>query len=171
MHKQSLPDPWPMPSSPPKQWKRVRWTLTPFKTPFTWCHMTWNIPLSSLSQLSSFCSLPAPWALCWEWPWLCTALFSRNYKHQCVISIVFLLEPKHSILPDTLKKIIPSQLKIKQKPNKLSFWRSKMARFSLAQESLGRWDHIVLQKDCLFCHRFYLFQGTSESSPKTQRSF
>ena len=37
---------------------------------------------------------------------------SSNYKHQCVISIVVLLEPKHSITPDTLIRTIPTQLKL-----------------------------------------------------------
>ena len=49
-----------------------------------------------------------------EQPWLCTTLLSSNYKHECVINIVFLLEPKHSIIRDTLKKTILSQLKLRQ---------------------------------------------------------
>jgi len=67
----------------------------------------WNIPLASLSQLSSLCSLPAPWALCWEQPWLCTTLLSSSCKHRCVISVVFLLAPKQSTIPGTLKKTTP----------------------------------------------------------------
>jgi len=35
-----------------------------------------------------------------------------NYKHQCVTNIALLLEPKYSISPGTLKKTIPSQLKL-----------------------------------------------------------
>jgi len=101
MHKQLLTTPWLMPSLPPEQQKRARWSPTPVKTPFIWCHMAWNTPLSNLGQLSSFCSLPAPWALRWERPWLCTTLLGSSYKHWCIISAVLLLEPKHSILPDT----------------------------------------------------------------------
>lgn len=52
------------------------------------------------------------WAEKLEWSWLQTALLSSNYKHWCVISIVFLLEPKHSTIPDILKK--ESQLKTRQ---------------------------------------------------------
>jgi len=33
--------------------------------------------------------------------------------HKCVINTVFLSESKHSIIPDTLKKTIPSQLKLR----------------------------------------------------------
>ena len=54
----------------------------------------YGIALTGLSQLSQFCSLPASWALHWEWLWLCTTLLSSNYKHQCVINIAFLLESK-----------------------------------------------------------------------------
>lgn len=35
----------------PEQQKSERWTLILLKTP-AWCHMVWNIPLASLSQLS-----------------------------------------------------------------------------------------------------------------------
>lgn len=45
-------------------------------------------------------------------PWLCATLPSSNYKHRCVISFVFLLEPKHGIIPDTPKKIIPPLLNL-----------------------------------------------------------
>ena len=44
----------------PEWQKRVRCTPTPFRTPSTQCHMSWNVPLASVSQLSSLCSLPAP---------------------------------------------------------------------------------------------------------------
>ena len=37
-----------------------------------------------------------------------------NYKHWCITNIVFLLEPKQSIIPNTLKKTILSQLKPRQ---------------------------------------------------------
>lgn len=47
---------------------------------------------------------------------LAIQLLSSNYKPWCVISIVFLLEPKYNIIPDTLKKIIMSQLKLKSFP-------------------------------------------------------
>ena len=86
----------PMPSRSPKQWNIARWTPSPFKTPYTWCHMVRNISLAILSQLSWFCSLPAPRALRCEWPWLCTTLLCSNYKYQCVINTVFPPQPKHS---------------------------------------------------------------------------
>ena len=95
-------------SAPPNQWpsRRREWDeLPPHPKPIpTWCPVVWNIPLASWSQLSCFCSLPAPWALRCEWPWLCTALLISNCKHQSVINGVLLLELKHSIIPDTLKK-------------------------------------------------------------------
>ena len=44
-------------------------------------------------------------------PWLCTALLSN--KHQRVISIGFLLKPKHTIIPDTMKKnSVPGETRI-----------------------------------------------------------
>ena len=55
------------------------------------------------------------------WPWtppgmgLWTTLLSSNNKHQCVINTVLLLEPKHSIIPDTLSKTILPQLKLRHK--------------------------------------------------------
>jgi len=98
----------------PEQWNRSRCAPTPFNTPSTWCYMLWIILLDSLRKLSQLCPLPAPWALCWEWPWLCAALLRDNYQHQCVINVVFLLEPKHSIVPGTLRKTIPSQLNVRQ---------------------------------------------------------
>ena len=64
----------------------------------------------------AFWFIPAPWAVCCEWPWLYTTLLGSNYKHWCVINIVFLLESKHNIIPDTLKKTIPSYLKLRQFP-------------------------------------------------------
>lgn len=50
-------------------------------------------------------------------PFLRTALsvhnmLSRSYKHWCVISIAFLLEPTHCIIPDKLKKAGLSQLEM-----------------------------------------------------------
>lgn len=59
-------------------------------------------PLGSCSY-----SLVGPEKL--EWPWLCTTLLSRHYKHQCVISIVFLLEPKHTWHSE--EKCIPDETK------------------------------------------------------------
>ena len=37
----------------------------------------------------------------------------QQLKHQCVINTVFLLEPKDIIIPDTLKKTIQIQLKLR----------------------------------------------------------
>jgi len=109
MHKQLLTTANRCPASPLSS-KRERWIPTPFKTPSVWCLVVWNIPLASLSQLFWFCSLPDAWALCWEWPSVCTALPSSNYEHGGVINIVFLLEPKYSIIPDASKKTTLSQL-------------------------------------------------------------
>jgi len=53
------------------------------------------------------------WALRCKWPWICTTLLNSNYKQGHVINIVFLLEPKHSIISGTLKKIVSSQLKLR----------------------------------------------------------
>jgi len=52
-----------------------------------------------------------------EKPCVCTTLLSGSYKHWCVTDIVFLLEPEHSFIPDTLKKAIPPQLKLRQSCN------------------------------------------------------
>ena len=108
-HVNCSPTPNQCPASPLSS-GRERNELPPtlFKTPFTWCHMVWTIPLANLSQLSQFCSLRAPWVLHCEWPWHYATLLNRNYKHSCVISTVFLLKPKHIIIPDTLKKMISS---------------------------------------------------------------
>lgn len=54
----------------------------------------------------------------------CTALFSSSYKHWCIIGIVFLLEPEHSIIPDTLKGTILPQLRLRQSC-KLTGWKIK----------------------------------------------
>lgn len=53
-----------------------------------------------------------------EGPWLCTPLPSINYKHQCVINTVFLWEWNQNIIPDTLKKTILSQLKLRKEESK-----------------------------------------------------
>jgi len=49
--------------------------------------------------------------LCWEQPWLCTALLSSSYKHQQVTNAAFLLEPKHSMTPEG-NKSTPAETKI-----------------------------------------------------------
>ena len=80
----------------------------------TWHHMVQDIPLASLGQLSWFCPHTAPCA-----PpvllagraageaetslTLCSAA-QQQLKHWCIISTVFLLKPKHSIISDTTKK-------------------------------------------------------------------
>ena len=65
----------------PEQWNSARCTPTPFKSMSACCHMVWNIPLTSVNQLSQLCSLPASWAFCCEQLWLGTTLLSSNYKH------------------------------------------------------------------------------------------
>lgn len=106
---------------------------------FTLCHILRNIPLAC--WLSWFYSLPAscaPSATLAGWlegqykklknPWLCAATAQQQLKHRCVISIVFLPQPKHSIVRDTVKKkSTVSQLKpihpISSLKSKL--WRKK----------------------------------------------
>ena len=94
--------------------QRKRDEFAPPSKSFPHNAMAWNVLLASVSQLSSLCSLPAPWGLCCKWPWLCAVLLSSSYKHWCVISTSFLLQPKHSITPGPLKKTIPSQLILRQ---------------------------------------------------------
>jgi len=85
--------------------------------------------------------LPPPirllvWAEKLVQPWLCSTLLSNNYKHWCVINNAFLLEPKDSITPNTLKKTIPSQLKLRQAANLIiclsviSQWKHHFILFS-----------------------------------------
>lgn len=116
----------------PKQREREReTTLIPFKSPSAWSHMVWNIPLARLSQLPQFCPLPAPChpsllppppsplligAEKLEQAWLCTnllsnratgflQLFSATTRNTGVfIDLVFLLKPKHSIIPAVQEK-------------------------------------------------------------------
>lgn len=102
----------------PEQWKRRKDQLHSLQNSFhMMSHGTpyiWNIPLATFSQLLWFCSLPAPCALCCQWPFLCATLLSSNCEHQHVINIGFLLEC--CIIPDMLKKTIPTQLKLRQWP-------------------------------------------------------
>jgi len=53
---------------------------------------------------------PRSLALCYKWPWVCMTLLSSSYKHWCVITAVFHLDIKYSIIPVTLKKL--SRLKV-----------------------------------------------------------
>jgi len=78
---------------------------------FMWFHMLWNIALASLGQLSCFCPLPATSApsapsVAGQCERLETdtslVLCSNNWqqlKHCYVVNSVFLLKPKHSIIP------------------------------------------------------------------------
>ena len=81
---------------------------------WTWCHMARNIALASLGQLSWLCPLPtscAPPAFLLAGheklknPWLGLNATGDNWKHQCVINILLILNPKHSTIPATRKKI------------------------------------------------------------------
>ena len=77
--------------------------------------MGWNTPLASLGQLPWVCPLPAPAAppACplagqskkLENPWLSVSTALQQLKHQCDINIILILNPKHSTLPATRRKI------------------------------------------------------------------
>ena len=83
--------------------------------------MVWNIPLASLGQLSWLCPLPASCAppassLKGQYeklksPWLSVSTAQQQLKRQCVISILLILNPKHSTTPATRIKInaIPAE--------------------------------------------------------------
>lgn len=77
----------------------------------TYCHVAWNISLASLGQLFCFCPLCPCWqesTRSWETE-VSLAPYStaeQQLKHQCVINMVFQLEPEHSIVPHTIRKII-----------------------------------------------------------------
>lgn len=91
-------------------------------------HMVWDIPLAGLRQLSLFCTLPASCAFLTfplaeqnekqENPWLFVSTALHQWKHGCVIKIIFLLNPRHTIIPATTKKInsIPAEIRKLQKP-------------------------------------------------------
>lgn len=75
-------------------------------------HMVWDISLASLCQLCWFCPLPAPctpsdshWAT-WEGETflvLCSTA-KQQLKHPCIISIILILNLKHSTISATRKK-------------------------------------------------------------------
>jgi len=77
--------------------------------------MVWNTPLASLGQLSWVCPLPAPAAplACslagqsekLKSPWLGVSTALQQLKHQHVINILLILNPKHSTTPPTRRKI------------------------------------------------------------------
>lgn len=85
-------------------------------------------PLAGLRQLSLFCPLPASCAHPTfplagqnekqENPWLCVSIALQQRKHGCIINIIFLLNPNHSTIPATTKKInsIPAEIRKLQKP-------------------------------------------------------
>ena len=61
--------------------------------------MAWNISTAQLGLTAWLCSLPAPAHLLVSWtqeteksPWF----LSNNYKHQCIMNILHILNPKHS---------------------------------------------------------------------------
>ena len=77
--------------------------------------MVWDIPLVSWGQPSQLCPLPAPcappasslvgWCEEQKRPWLCVSAAQQQLKHPCVINIIFILNPKHSTIPVSRKKI------------------------------------------------------------------
>lgn len=105
MHKQFSP-----PLTDAERRRKQRSTPTPFRTPSARGHMGQNIPLASSSQ-SSLCFLPAPWALCWEQPWLCPTLLSSRCEHRCVTNVVSLLEPKQHHTGTEENNSIPGEMK------------------------------------------------------------
>ena len=77
-----------------------------------------------------------------EWPWLCRALLSSSYKHQCVISIVFHLKPK----PTThSKENNPLQLKRRQFGSVLSI-PARRSRWRLSLKKCFVWEVVELHK-------------------------
>lgn len=73
----------------------------------TW-YGIWDIHLARLGQLSCCCPLPAP---CWQGTmrsWnileLCV-ITAQQLKHWCIISVISILNPKHSNIPATRKKV------------------------------------------------------------------
>jgi len=75
---------------------------------WAWRHMVWNMPLASLDQLAWLYSLPDSAGTAREAE---KSLTSNNHylattkKHQCIINIILILNPKHSTIPATRKKI------------------------------------------------------------------
>jgi len=97
-------------AQPVPEQQLLSWTTPHHFILFPWCHMGWNIPLASLGQLSWFRSLlEPPQPPHWQdrmgsWNILGSVQnCSATSKQQCVINIVFLLKPKHSIIPDSMK--------------------------------------------------------------------
>lgn len=88
---------------------------------WAWCHMAWNIPLASWDQLSLLCPHPTSLSrpVCalsqqekLNSPWLVQTLLRNNWKRHCGISIILILNPKHSTAPIVLgTKWTQSQLK------------------------------------------------------------
>lgn len=96
-----------------------------------WHYMSWSIPLVSLGQLSWLCTpqlqgcacLPAICAspassLTGQYEklkrlWLHVSTAEQHLKQQCVSNIIFLLNPKHSSIPASVKKINPMSAKTK----------------------------------------------------------
>ena len=76
---------------------------------WAWRHMVWNSPLASLGQLSWLCPLPASCASGRAWnakkSLASINITQQQLKHQCVINIILMLNPKHSTIPATKKKI------------------------------------------------------------------
>ena len=84
----------------------------------------------------------------------------KQTKHQCVISITFLLKPKHSIIPDTMKEInsVPAETR-----TELFVCQHLCPRCCLAERYVfvfcqcHSWKHILLlwigrnhgKKDCI----------------------
>ena len=101
---------WLMPSPHPEQWPPPSFVAQHDTT-----HTLWDIPWASLGHSSCLCHLPSPGAppatsLAGQHnrlksPWLSVSPALQQLKHQCVISIILILIPKHSTIPATRKKI------------------------------------------------------------------
>ena len=97
-------------ASLPSSIKELEWTPSLFKTLSIWCHMIWNIPLTSLAAvlvLSQLLRLFDENGLGSVWHCLTAAI------NISVLSTLFSSQ-NQNIIPDTPKKPILSQLKLRQ---------------------------------------------------------
>ena len=76
-----------------------------------WCHVVWDIPLTSWSQVlwlspPKFMDTPslAEQHEKMKSPWLCVNIAQQQLSYQCVNNIVFFLNQKYSIMSANLNK-------------------------------------------------------------------
>ena len=82
-----------------------------------WCHIVSLGHLSCLCPLPAFCAPPA-FSLAGyheklKRPWLSVSTALQQVEHQCVFSIILILNPKHTTMPTTRRKInsVPAKIK------------------------------------------------------------